>query len=297
MRKTTHATLALLIVTLIWGGTFPIIRNSLADADPIVFITLRFLLASLVFLPFVISHLKFTNKKILTAGIMLGILTSLSYYPQTIGLKTLHSSESAFITSLCVVIIPILLPYFKLGKPKKIEIVAALLCLYGVYVLSGANFSDLMSSGYLWTFFSAFASAFTIVYLQKTSAHIQDTKLLAFYQILFATVTLACIGVFTKHSDVIIWNWTFIKGILYCGILSTCLTLYLQTRYQKFTTATKTGIIFTMEPVFATIFAFLFNDEMITRAIIIGGVIIVVSLLLSELSFKRKKTPEKSGVF
>jgi drug/metabolite transporter (DMT)-like permease len=290
MRKATKADLYLLLVTLIWGGTFPIIRNTLHEVDPIVFITLRFFLAALIFLPFVISRLKFTNKKIIITGIMLGILTSLSYYPQTIGLKTLHSSESAFITSLSVVIIPILLPYFKLGKPKKVEIIAALLCLYGVYVLSGANFSDLMSSEYLWTFFSAFASAFTIVYLQKTSANIQDTKLLAFYQILFATVTLACISIVTPHSDVITWNWTFVKGLLYCGILSTCLTLYLQTRYQKFTTATKTGIIFTMEPVFATIFAFYFNGEMITRAIIIGGVIIVVSLLLSELSFKKVNT-------
>jgi drug/metabolite transporter (DMT)-like permease len=181
------------------------------------------------------------------------------------------------------VLIPILLPLFKLGKPHRLEWLGILGCLAGLYFLTGANFKH-MNIGVFITLISSLATALSIVLLQKKSSLIplQHVKLLTFYQIFFAIMIPGSIGAF-HHSLHLVVNMTVVMGLLYCALLSTCITLFLQTKFQRDTTPTKTGIIFTMEPVFATLFAVSFNSEPLTRSVLIGGAIIIISLLITEL--------------
>ena len=282
------ATLYLLLVSLIWGGTFPFIRNSVHYISPAGFVAIRFSVAALLLLPLALPRFKSTQRPLLIAAIVLGLLTGIGYFAQTAGLQTISSAQSAFITALAVILIPFFAPFFGLGRPHLLEIVCAAGCLFGVYILTGAHLghisqATLFADGL--TFICAITTALSIVYLQKISAKIHDYRLFIFYQILFSAFIPLGIFIDAGHTT-IHWNAVLIVGLLYCILLSTALTIYLQTKYQRYTTPTKTGIIFTMEPVFASLFAFLFNHEAITRSLLIGGGIILVSLLLSELKPK-----------
>jgi drug/metabolite transporter (DMT)-like permease len=275
-----RADLLMLLVTLIWGGSFPLIKDSLTYTNANWFVAMRFLLAALVMLPFVIVRFKQLNGFLLLAGAVLGLLNGFGYYAQTIGLKTIGSAESAFITSITVILIPLLLPFFKLGKPHWLELIAVLICLFGVYILTGANFHAINTAD-LWTFVCALTTALSVLYLQKISHKITDYVLFAFLQIVFAAVIPLCSSII-HHQYHAHWSFQLGAGLLYCGIFSTALTFFLQTRYQQYTNPTKVGLIFTMEPVFAALFAFSFNREALTSSILLGGGIIMLSLVLSE---------------
>ena len=275
------ADLLFLLITLIWGGTFPLIRNSLHYTNASWFVSLRMLFAILIFFPFIIRRLRNTTIELLFISVILGLLTGFGYYAQTLGLKTISSAQSAFITSMSVILIPLLLPLFRLGRPTLIEAFAVILCLLGVYVLTGADF-DKLSRADFWTFICALTTALDVIYLQRVSKKINDLTLCAFYQIVFASIIPLASSIY-HHQYHAQWTFDLWKGLLYCAVLATMFTFFIQTRYQQYTHPTKVGIIFTMEPVFASLFAFFFNGEAISLAIMFGGGIILASLFLTEL--------------
>ena len=277
MQKSTIANLCLALVAIIWGATFPLIRNAVADIDPSVFVWMRFLLAAVVLIPFIINTIKHTNRDILLSAAILGIVNSVAYLSQTIGLQTVHSAKAAFITGTYVVIVPFLLPLFKLGRPTRLEWIATLIALCGLYILTGADLIAL-NIGDLWILLSAIIIAIGITYLQRITKRISNFRLLAFYQILF-TVPLPLLFT-TKVNTAALFNPSVIVALLFCAIFATSLALFLQTKYQKYTTATKAALIFCLEPIFASIFSALFNNEPLTTHIVIGGLVILLSLLI-----------------
>lgn len=78
-----------------------------------------------------------------------------------------------------------------------------------------------------------------------------------------------------------------IGAILITAIFATCLTFYLQTRFQKHTSSTRAGLIYALEPVFAVIFAYLIHQEMLTGQEIIGGILMLTAILIAELGKSR----------
>lgn len=283
------ATFYLLLVSCIWGGTFPFIRDSMSYISASGFVALRFGLAALLLLPLAIPRFRKTRRPLLIAAIVMGLLNGIGYYAQTVGLQTISSAESAFITALTVILIPFFAPFFGSGKPNFLEVVCAGVCIFGVYILTGAQLHSISAAvliAYALTFLCAITTALSVIYLQKVSAHIHDYRLFIFYQIL--VTAFIPLGIFIHAKPTVIhWHVSLIFGLAYCILLSTALTIYLQTKYQRYVTPTKVGIIFTMESVFASVFAFLFNDEAITRSILIGGGMILISLLVSELKIKK----------
>ncbi len=280
MQKSYTANIFLLITAIIWGATFPLIRNAVVDVSPTVFVWVRFLIAAIVLIPFIISTFKQTNWDLLWSGAILGIINAVSYLAQTIGLQTVHSAKAAFITGTYVIIVPFLLPLFQLGKPTRLEWFATLIALAGLYVLTGADFVDI-SVGDLWIFLSATFVAIGITYLQRITKRIANFRLLAFYQILF-TVPLPLLMT-SKVNTSALFDPSVIISLLFCAVFATSLALFLQTKYQKYTTATKAALIFCMEPIFASIFSALFNNEPLTANIMVGGLIILLSLLTPTL--------------
>lgn len=280
MNPSTKATIALLLVTAIWGATFPLIHNAVAHVTPNLFVGVRFLLSALFLIPLVKSALKKTNKRLLLHGIFLGMTYSAAIVAQTTGLQTVPSSRAAFITGLSVVLVPLLTPLFKLGKLHRLDIVCSLICLVGLYVLTGANLSGL-SKGDLWVFVCAILFAINISYLQRVALQLKNYHAIAFYMILFAAPLPLAFSIGTDIKTLLYPNALF--GLLFCAFAATSVALFLQTKYQPYTTASKAAIIYSLEPIFASLFAFFINREPITLPTIIGGVIILFSLMLPAL--------------
>jgi len=280
MKATTTATLYLFLVTVIWGLTFPLVHNAVAHIDPFLFVFLRFLLGAITLLPLVWVSIKKTETKLLMGSIILGIVNSAAYTTQTISLQTESAARVAFITGLCVILVPFFMPLFKLGKPRLLEIICALICLIGLYILTGANINNI-SVGDMWSLLCAFLFATAITYLQRLSLQVKNHKPLAFYQILF-TAPLPLL--FSLHANyTVILRPSVIIALLFCAIAATSIAIYLQSKYQHFVSAPKAVLIYSLEPVFASVFGVILSDEILTREIIIGGLLILFSLALSPL--------------
>ena len=280
MHKSVKAELFLLLVAILWGLTFPLIHEAIFHMSASSFVTTRFFIACVSFLPFIVKQLKKTTPSILYYGLALGILNSLAYFCQTKGLETIPPSRSAFITGISVLLVPFLSPLFKLNKPKINDVYCVVLCLTGLYILTGANLSD-FSKGDIWTLFGAIGTATTICLIQRLSKKTTKILLLVFYQMLF---TIPIPLVFSSAKDYShLFNLTTFSAVLFCAIFATTLVFYLQLRYQRDTSATRAAIIYSLEPVFATFFSYFITYESITRHTLIGGGIIFLSIAINDV--------------
>ncbi len=288
MSNKKRAIIILFIVTALWGLTFPLIKNAVANIAPLEFVTIRFLLAAIVLLPFIIKEIKQNNYSLLIAGICLGVLNSAVYATQTIGLQTISSAQAAFIVGMNVIFIPFLAAFFKVGAIKIIDVITAIICVIGLFIFT--NFAIRFHIGSLWCLFSAISIAASIVYLQfiTTKKTISSFKLLAFYQILFTAPIPAVFSANFSSLNYFI-NIHVLIAILFCAIFATSIALLLQTKYQRYVDTTKVALIYSLEPVFAALFAFIINKELITLNMLLGGIIMLLGLVLHVVVSNRIK--------
>jgi len=280
MQKSTKAIVALISVTVMWGLTFPLIKNAVVDIDPSAFVVLRMVVAILVMLPFVLHRFHKTTPFIIMGGLIIGVLSSVIYLTQSIGLETTSSANSAFITASSVILVPFLSLLFKTGRPRVIDIVAASVTLFGIFVLTGASLTGITVGDY-WTLACAITYALFIIALQRITQKQLDLFLLVFYQVLFTLPVPLTVSLY-KNSHYVLTTPVVI-AVLFCAIFATCVTFYMQSAFQKYTTVTKAALIYTFEPVFAATFAVWFNGEKVTHYTIIGGILVFIGFLLAEL--------------
>jgi len=280
MSITKKAELYLLLITAIWGLTFPLVGAAVKSITPMHFVALRFSLATLIMLPFVWRDLKTTNTSILGYGLLIGTVNFGCYLFQGIGLQTLGSAESAFITSITVVIVPIILLIFHYHKPSLIDGVSAMICLAGLYILTGANITAI-NQGEFFTLLCALCCALSIIFTEKATRQLTNIKLLVFFQIVFTAIY--AIPFSASHVGSFIFNKQIIFTLLYCTIFATLIVFYLQAKYQKQTSASKAALIFCAEPIFAVLYSWIFFSENASLNTLIGGTIIIASIALPDV--------------
>jgi drug/metabolite transporter (DMT)-like permease len=278
--QSKKAELYLLLTTLFWGLTFPLISISVKQISPITFVFIRFFIAAALLLPLVYKDLKYTNYKTLGFSALLGVLNFLSYSAQSVGLKTISSGTSAFITSTNVAFVPLLALLFRVDKPKPIDFICSFVCLIGLYEVTGANLHA-VSSGEIYTIVCALLFAGAIVGVSASTNRVEKYNLIAFYQIAFTA--LFALPFAFPFNIANMKSAGIITSVLFCAIFATATALYIQAKFQKFTTASKAALIFCLEPLLATFFGWLINHEQITARILIGGGIIITSIALPDI--------------
>ncbi len=283
----------LILVTLLWGATFVFVKEALNDISSMAFIAIRFFIAGLILLPFMIRK-KFT-KDTTQAGILLGFLLFMGFAAQTVGLKYTSATRSGFLTGTAVIMIPLLQVLIEKRAPTKGVIIGTILVLIGISFLSSGGtsilnlFQDIGANfnlGDSLTLLCAVFFALYIIYLYVETVK-YDFWILLFLQII-TTAVLSVIFLFLfSFADLeqirINVNSNLISTILYTSIFATLITTALQTKYQKNVTPAKAGIIFSFEPIFAAVFAFFILGEKITNFGYLGAGLIILGLLVSEL--------------
>lgn len=280
MPRFNKAELILLSITVIWGGTFAIVKFALGSASPLAFLAIRFGIASIVF-PIVFRRNYFSmDKETLMGGLLLGFLLMIGFAFQTVGLKYTTSSKSAFITGLLVAFTPIAQAVIEKKKPSRGNLIGVFLVASGLYLLTspggqGLNLGDIL------TLMCAISYAIYIVYLDIFSRK-HDVSKLTLLQ-LAATCLLSIIAAPFCEKIEVHFTTGLIWALFYTSILATVFSTYLQTKYQRETTPVRAAIIFSMEPVVANIIAFFAFGEFVGVIGAIGGALIVSGLLTSEL--------------
>lgn len=268
MRGYALGLFALNLLTLIWGTTFVVVKGAVAEMSPSLLVYLRFLLASLFFLPFALR----LPKGVWGPGLELSFWLLLGYASQAVGLLYTSASRSAFITALNVVLVPLLLGL--VGRQVGPVWVAALLAFLGVGLLSYDPRQPPLNVGDLWTLLTALTYALYIVRLE-VHAKIFPSLPLAAVQV-FGTALLALPWA--------LWQGVSLEGVpwgavVYLGVVATALTTWLQTWGQKYVPAPQAAILYTMEPVWATLFAFFLLGERLGLAGFLGAFLVVLATL------------------
>lgn len=287
MTRSLKAHLLLIIVTAIWGATFVVIKNALAEISPLLFNAVRMTLAAACLGALYWKDIAAADKPTWRAGAVVGTFLWLGYEFQTTGLRLTTPSKSGFLTGVSVVLVPLFLAIFW-KRPTNFwtlgGVAAAILGLFLMTVpagdTSGADWSS-VNNGDLLTLACAVAFAFQIIYLGRaTKAY--SFKAISFLQTSVAAGLMAVtVPVIEKiHST---WSWRVWAAIALTGLIGTAAAFTVQAWAQQFTPPTHTALIFALEPVFAWLTSYLVEGEKLGMRAAIGAVLILAGVVISEV--------------
>lgn len=272
--------LALLLITvMIWGSTFPLLKEVVATLSPAVLVGSRFIVAAVAFIPFCHS----LTPRLLREGSLLGFVAFLSYLTQVVGLESVSANRAAFITSLNVVMVPLIGWFLQRSIPLK-TFVAAGVAFAGIAVMSWE--AGVISWGDVWILGCALSYAIYILLMESISPKHPPLQLTA-----VQLLTIALLGILwavpygLDQLSAIKPHWI---AIVYLGLIATAFTTWTQTVAQRALSATEAAILYTLEPVFATVFSFWWLAESLSNREVIGAGMILVAMILSQVSLRRK---------
>lgn len=283
-----RADLLLLSVAIAWGVTFLMVQDAIENVPVYAFLFWRFTLASILMFIISYKYLKLMDKKTILYGFILGTFLFSAFATQTFGLAFTQSSIVAFITGLNVVIVPFLAYFLFKDHVRKMVILGSLVAVAGLYLLTMSGTLS-FGNGELLTLICAFLFAAQIVYTGKFS-----TRVNVFLLVLVQLVTVSIYSlIFSLLLDDVTFNvgldFVFLKAVIITAVFATVYAFLIQTYMQQFTTATKTAIIFSMEPVSAAFYGYAVGNEILTTIQIVGASLIIVATLLAEVKFSKNK--------
>ena len=282
-----RADLLLLSVAIAWGVTFLMVQDAINTTPVYAFLFFRFAIASILMFFIAYKYLNEINKKTILYGIILGLFLFSAFATQTFGLAYTKSSIVAFITGLNVIVVPFLAYFIFKDYISKNVLIATVIAVVGLYLLTMSG-TLTIGKGELLTLICAFLFALQIIFTGKFSKEVN-----VFLLVLFQLITVAILSlIFSLSLDDVTfdlnYNYVFFKAVIITAVFATVYAFLIQTYMQQFTTATKTAIIFAMEPVSASVFAYLSVGEVLTNIQLSGAILIVFATVIAELKFKRK---------
>lgn len=284
-----QADLALAAVALIWGATFVVVKEALRDVSPLLFLLLRFSLASLA-LAAAARPLasKFQQvRELLRGGLLAGLCLFGGYWLQTLGLRYTTPSKSAFLTGLSIVMVPLLGGVIRRRAPPLTEVAGVSFAILGMALLTLEGGLGRVNPGDLLTIGCAVGFALHILAVGYWAPRV-NYQALTLVQIL--TTALCAAGLLWAESNYLRWSPRVVIALVVTGLLATALAFTLQAWAQQRTTPTHTALIFALEPVFAWLTSFVVTGERLSLRQTAGAALILAGILQVELKLVARRT-------
>lgn len=286
----------ILLVTLcciIWGTTFTVVKETTTKINPFLLSTARNSIATiLLFLYLIFSKkiIKLKNIKSIIYGSTIGIILAIIYISQTFGLNYTTANNSAFISSVTVILIPIILIFIGKVVLNKKQVFSILIVMLGLYLLTIKNGLISINTGDLITFGATFICALHII---LSGIYVNKTEFLSliFYQFLSASL-FSIIGYIIFMPEIIssslIQDSSTILRVLYLGILGTFFCFFVTVWCQQFIGSIFLALIFSMEPIFAGITNYIVLDEKFSSKELLGAIVIFIGIIAYSISKNNK---------
>lgn len=287
----------LMLTAAIWGFAFVIVKDSLNYIGPTWMVGIRFTIAAVCLSLIFISRFRHLTKKIFIHGCLLGVFLFTAYETQTIGCDYTTAGKNAFLTTIYVILVPLLgWPVFK-KRPQWFVWVAALLSVTGIALLAlngetGAWY--LMNKGDVLTLVCGFFYAVHIIagaFFVKD----EDVILLTVFQFMVAGILGLLMAPFMDGAleFSLFTNRNVVVSLLYLGLLSSMLAFCLQNAGLKYVPSSIASLFLSLESVFGVIFSSLILGERLTVKMLAGCILIFFAILIAEVipGFV-KKNPE-----
>jgi drug/metabolite transporter (DMT)-like permease len=273
----------LLGISIFWATSFAIIKDALIDTSPANFVFIRFFIACLILLPFAWSRRRYWTNQFIKPGIWIGFFLFGAFFTQAWGLVYTSASRSGFITGLNVILVPLFTILIFRRLPKWFLLLGSVLALSGLYLLTSSDAVQGLpfNIGDILTIICAMLWAGHILVIGRYSPE-GDAFWLTFLQ-----VAVACLGsliwVIVTGEMVIALPGKVYGAALYLAFACTVLGYWGQTWAQSRTSPIQTAIIFSMEPVFAALFAWFWLGEKLGLWGWVGAGLILSGMMLAEL--------------
>ncbi|AUY36589.1 DMT family transporter [Pseudomonas soli] len=287
--RLSKAELVLVFITMLWGGTFLIVHNVMTVSGPMFFVGLRFAAAALFVGLVSARSLAGLTATELKAGVLIGVSIMLGYGLQTMGLQTISSSQSAFITALYVPFVP-LLQWLVLGRrPGLMPSLGIGLAFAGLMLLAGPEGGALhFSEGELVTLVSAVAIAGEIILISRYAGKV-DVRRVTVVQLATASA-LSFLMIVPTQEPLPDFSWLLLASAVGLGAMSAVIQVAMNWA-QKSVSPTRATLIYAGEPVWAGIVGRI-AGERLPGVALIGGVLIVLAVVVSELKIRRQDEAE-----
>jgi drug/metabolite transporter (DMT)-like permease len=278
--KSRLAEASLVLITIIWGTTFPLLRTSLRILDAYDIVALRFTIATILIAAIFWKRFRHLNRTTVWDGAVTGLFMGAGYLTQAIGLTTISSPRSAFITGTAVIFVPFIDRFVsRLGATLGESLAVALTVVGLLFFYADANLK--LQAGDLWTLLGALMFASQVV-TTNVAARRSDPFVVSALQsataAMVAWVFIIPRGGLSVPLSAIPWD-----RILYFGVVATAFILVLQTWALGKTKPVRAGVIYSLEPVFAAVFAMAFFGEGMSRREVLGSAAILLGVLVAEL--------------
>ena len=277
------AEIYLLGIVVIWGSTFAVVKEVLEQITPFTFLAYRFLVAVLVLGLIFGRKIKSLNQITLKKGSLIGIFLFLSYAFQTVGLKYTTATKAGFITGLSVVLVPPLAHFFTQEKISRNSTVGVVLAVIGLGFLNYNYDYFNFNRGDFLVLLGALSFALHLITVDRYTKKL-DYVLLVIVQLATVWILSSLLALFWEKPGLSLEGYSIQVwwSIIWTGVLATALAFYLQNRFQRYSTATRTAIIFSGEPFFGAIFAHLLLGEEVGLLAGVGGLMIILGMIISQ---------------
>lgn len=290
MKKPILADFSLLLVTLVWGTTFVLVQNAIHFLEPFAFNGIRFFIAASLLILWLVAfehkQLKQLNFKIIGSGTFIGFWLFLGYVTQTIGLQYTTTSKAGFITGLSVVLVPLLSMFLLKQFPTKNALFGVVTATVGLFMLTVTDVQSLnIGDGFV--FICAISFALHIILTGKFSKN--------YPTLLLTTIQISTVAFLSLLSSFLFEDWRksfkienmlskeVVIALVITSVFATAIAFFIQTNFQKYTTATRVALIFAMEPVFAAITGYFWAHERLSTSALLGCLLIFMGMIFAEL--------------
>lgn len=272
----------LVTVTVFWGGTFPVVKDAVAEVPVLCFLWMRFALAAGLLAVLSGRGLATLDRRGVRNGVFLGILLFLSYLFQTLGLERTSASNAGFLTGLNVVWVPLLVGPLLNKRPSSGAKAGVAFAVAGLLLLTGHLPWKMSAGDALVVLCSVFVALHILGLDALTRGY--DGRALAFVQIAtMAVLSLAGNLAFEPVTWPALWTPSLTGALLVTAVFATVYAFWAMTTFQRWTTPTRAALIYTLEPVFAALFSVLLAGERLTVTAWIGGALIVLGMGTAEV--------------
>jgi drug/metabolite transporter (DMT)-like permease len=268
--------LALVAVTGVWGLTFVQVKDAVAVYPVFAFLALRFGIATVALAPPALSRVRSIGRRGVSAAVYAGLLLAAGYALQTFGLERTTVSSAGFVTGMYVVLTPLIaLAVFRMHVARAAWGGVALATL-GLALLAGVHGGSI--TGDALVLGGAAVYSLQIVVMERY-AQLYDAFAFTFVEMLAAAVGL---GICAVPHLAVPRGWTVWGALLVTGIFASALAFLIQMWAQQRTSATRTALVFTLEPVFAAIFGYSLAGDRLGTVGGVGCAVIMLGIVLAE---------------
>lgn len=284
MKRESFSKLLLLLVAMIWGSGFPATKIILdSGIRPFEFLGIRFFITAIVmFIIMKIKRIKI-EKNEMNLGVIAGLVLFLAFAFQTVGLVYTTSSKNAFITGANVIFVPYIAWIFTKEKPKLIYILSSIICFIGIGFLSfeknlTINFGDIL------TFICAICFALQIVVIGSRIKN-KNPFIINGFQMFSAGIIGILLNIIFEGATIFSRTYDLkqILALVYIILFNTFICYSIQTYAQKEINPSQVSLILTTEIIFGAIFSVLLLGDKMTFQVMMGGLLIFTSILLTEV--------------